>query len=233
MKYNIRKAAVLGSGVMGSGIACHLANIGLEVVMLDIVPFDLNPEEKSNTAQRNRIVNGALKAAIKNKPAALYKKDFAKRITTGNFEDDFDKIADADWIIEVVIEKLDIKQQLFERVEAIRKEGALITSNTSSIPIKMLVEGRSDDFRAHFCGTHFFNPPRYMRLLEIIPHEGCKQDVIDFFMDYGERFLGKQTVLCKDTPAFIANRIGVMSGSRMFELTEKYGFKIEEVDALT
>ena len=233
MKYNIRKAVVLGSGVMGSGIACHLANIGLEVVMLDIVPFDLTPEESEVKSQRNRIVDGALKAALKNKPAALYKKDFAKRITTGNFDDDFDKVADADWIIEVVIEKLDIKQKIFEKVDAIRKAGSLVTSNTSSIPIKMLVDGRSDDFKAHFCGTHFFNPPRYMRLLEIIPHETCNQDVIDFFMHYGERFLGKQTVLCKDTPAFIANRIGVMSGAKMFELTEKHGFRIEEVDALT
>ncbi len=233
MKKRIRKAAVLGSGVMGSGIACHVANIGLEVVMLDIVPFNLSDEDKNDLTKRNSIVNGALNNAIKAKPAALYKKAFASRITTGNFDDHFDLISDADWIIEVVIENLDIKRNIFEKVEMVRKEGSLITSNTSSIPIHMLVEGRSNDFKAHFCGTHFFNPPRYMKLLEIIPHEGTEEEVTDFFMEYGDKYLGKQTVLCKDTPAFIANRIGVMSGTKLFQLTEKYDLKIEEVDALT
>lgn len=224
--------AVLGSGVMGSGIACHLANIGLDVLLLDIVPFDIKEEDKGNSAVRNSIVNGALKNAMKAKPAALYTKNFASRIKTGNFTDDLDKIADADWIIEVIIERLDIKQQMFEKVEKLRKPGSLVTSNTSSIPIKMLVEGRSDDFKKHFCGTHFFNPPRYMPLLEIIPHSESDAKVIDFFMDYGDNYLGKQTVLCKDTPAFIANRIGVMSGVKMMELTDKYDMKIEEVDAI-
>lgn len=233
MKYNIRKVAVLGSGVMGSGIACHLANAGFEVLMLDIVPFDLSDEDKKSPEARNRLVNTSLQKAIKSKPAALFKKEYAKRITTGNFDDDFEKIADADWIIEVIIEKLDIKQKLFERVEKHMKECALVTSNTSSIPIKMLCEGRSDAFSKRFCGTHFFNPPRYMQLLEIIPHTGTDNEVVEFFMDFGDRYLGKRTVLCKDTPAFIANRIGVMSGSRLYELTDKYDFRIEEVDALT
>ncbi len=233
MKHRLQKVAVLGSGVMGSGIACHLANIGLDVLLLDIVPFDLAEKDKDNKVARNSIVNGALKAAIKSKPASLYTKKFASRIKTGNFTDDFDKIGEADWIIEVVIERLDIKKQIFEKVEKYAKEGALITSNTSSIPIGMLVEGRSENFKKHFCGTHFFNPPRYMSLLEIIPHKGTDPGVIDFFMDYGDSFLGKDTVLCKDTPAFIANRIGVMSGAKMYELTDKYKFKIEEVDALT
>lgn len=158
MSYRIQKVAVLGSGVMGSGIACHLANIGLDVLLLDIVPFDIKEADKKNPAVRNSIVNGALKAALKSKPAALYSKDFVSRIKTGNFDDDLEKIADADWIIEVIIERLDIKQQMFEKVEKLRKAGSLVTSNTSSIPIKMLVEGRSEDFKKHFCGTHFFNP---------------------------------------------------------------------------
>jgi len=233
MKHYINKVAVLGSGVMGSGIACQLANIGLEVVMLDIVPFDLTEEKKNIPAVRNSIVNGALKTAIKTKPAPLYNKAFASRITTGNFDDNFDLISDADWIIEVVIERLDIKKTIFEKVEKIRKKGSFVTSNTSSIPINMLVEGRSDEFKQNFCGTHFFNPPRYMELLEIIPHSESSTDIIDFFMDFGDKHLGKRTVLCKDTPAFIANRIGVMSVTKLYELTEKHDFRIEEVDALT
>lgn len=233
MKYRLQKAAVLGSGVMGSGIACHLANIGMEVLLLDIVPFDLSEEERKDPSKRNSIVNGAFQNAIKSKPAALYNKKFASRITTGNFDDDFEKISDADWIIEVVVERLDIKKQIFEKVEKYRREDALVTSNTSSIPISMLVEGRSESFKKHFCGTHFFNPPRYMPLLEVIPHTETDPEVTEFFMEFGDVYLGKEMVLCKDTPAFIANRIGVMSGTKIFQLTEKYGMKIEEVDAIT
>ena len=233
MQHRLKKVAVLGSGVMGSGIACHLANIGMDVLLLDIVPFNLSEEEKANPAVRNSIVNTALKNAIKGKPASLYKKDFAKYITTGNFDDDFDKISDADWIIEVIVERLDIKKQVFERVDKIRKRGSYVTSNTSSIPIHLLAEGRSDDFKKNFCGTHFFNPPRYMPLLEVIPHTESAQETIDFFMEFGDQYLGKQMVLCKDTPAFIANRIGVMSGSKMYQLTDKYEMRIEEVDAIT
>ena len=232
MSYRIKKVAVLGSGVMGSGIACHLANVGMEVIMLDILPFDLDPSE-THPEKRNRIADQALMQAIKSKPAALFDKKFAQRITTGNFEDDFDKIAEADWIIEVVVEKLDIKQSIFERVENHRKAGSLISSNTSSIPIHLLADGRSADFKKHFCGTHFFNPPRYLRLLEIIPIPESDPKMIDFFMEFGDIYLGKQTVLCKDTPAFIANRIGVMSGVRMIELTQEYGMTVEEVDAIT
>ena len=232
-KRAIRKVAVLGSGVMGSGIAAHFANIGLEVLMLDIVPFDLAEEDKKNPAARNRIVNAAFKASLKAKPAAFYDKDFAKRITLGNFEDDFDKIADCDWIIEVVIERLDIKKQVFEKVDKIRKKGSLITSNTSGIPIHLMMDGRSDDFQKHFCGTHFFNPPRYLRLLEVIPTEKTSQEVIDFFMSYGDVYLGKQTVLCKDTPAFIANRVGVYAMAKIYQLTTELGLSIEAVDKLT
>ena len=233
MNFKLKNVAVLGSGVMGAGIACHLANIGMNVVMLDIIPFDLSESEKNEKSSRNRIADSSLVKAIKSKPAALYKSDFSNRIKTGNFEDDFEKISDADWVLEVIIEKLEIKKQIFEKVEKYRKKGSIITSNTSSIPIEMLVEGRSDDFKINFCGTHFFNPPRYLRLLEIIPHKESDPEMIEYFMKFGELFLGKQTVLCKDTPAFIANRLGVMSSMKILELTKEMDFKIEEVDALT
>jgi 3-hydroxyacyl-CoA dehydrogenase len=233
MKYRLKKVAVLGSGVMGSGIACHLANIGLEVIMLDIVPLDLEGDKLNDPKLRNSIVDRALQNSIRSKPAPLYHKSFASRISTGNFEDDFEKISDADWIIEVVIERLEIKHQVFEKVDQFRKNNSLVTSNTSSIPIHLLSKGRSDDFKAHFCGTHFFNPPRYLRLLEVIPTSDTLEVVTNFFMEFGKVNLGKQTVLCKDTPAFIGNRIGVMSGTEMTILTKKYSFTVEEVDVLT
>ncbi len=229
----IRKVAVLGSGVMGSGIACHFANIGLEVLLLDIVPFDLKDEEKAKPEARNRIVNTALQTALKSKPAPIYDVAFASRIKTGNFDDDMKRIADCDWIIEVVVERLDIKQQVFEKVEQYRRKGSLITSNTSGIPIHLMAAGRSDDFQRNFCGTHFFNPPRYLRLLEVIPHAGTDKSVVDFFMHYGETFLGKQTVKCKDTPAFIANRVGVYAMAKIFQLTTELGLTVEEVDKMT
>ena len=233
MKYRLKKVAVLGSGVMGSGIACHLANIGLEVIMLDIVPLDLEGDKLNDPKLRNSIVDRALQNSIRSKPAPLYHKSFASRISTGNFEDDFEKISDADWIIEVVIERLEIKHQVFEKVDQFRKNNSLVTSNTSSIPIHLLSKGRSDDFKAHFCGTHFFNPPRYLRLLEVIPTSDTLEVVTNFFMEFGKVNLGKQTVLCKDTPAFIGNRIGVMSATEMTILTKKYSFTVEEVDVLT
>ena len=229
----IKKVAVLGSGVMGSGIALHLANIGLEVLLLDIVPFDLKEEEKANPKLRNRIVNDAFSFALKSKPAQAYSAASAARVTLGNFDDDMPKIKDCDWIIEVVIERLDIKQQVFEKVDKLRKPGTLVTSNTSGIPIHLMAEGRSEDFQKHFCGTHFFNPPRYLRLLEIIPTAKTDQSVVDFLMHYGDVFLGKETVLCKDTPAFIANRVGVYAMAKVFQLTQELGLTIEEVDALT
>lgn len=235
----IRKAAVLGSGVMGSQIACHFANIGLDVLLLDIVPRELTPEETAkgltleNKAVRNKIVNTALQNALKMNPAPLYDKKFATRIKTGNFDDDMHLIKDCDWVIEVVIERLDIKKSVFEQVEKHRTPGTLITSNTSGIPIEQMLDGRSDDFKAHFCGTHFFNPPRYLRLLEIIPSSQTKPEIVDFFLDYGSRFLGKTTVQCKDTPAFIANRIGVYSIQSLFHGIRDLGLTIEEVDKLT
>ncbi len=233
MQFRIKKVAVLGSGVMGSGISCQLANVGLEVLMLDILPSKLSDDDKNNRLIRNQVAKNALDKAIKSKPAPLYNKKYSSRISVGNFEDDFHKIKEADWIIEVVVERLDIKRQIFEKVEEYRSPGSIVSSNTSSIPIKLLAEGRSVNFRKYFCGTHFFNPPRYLRLLEIIPTKDSLTELIDFFMNYGEINLGKQTVLCKDTPAFIANRIGVMSGAKVFELTEKFDLSIEEVDLLT
>ncbi len=233
MSRRIKKAAVLGSGVMGAGIACHLANIGLEVLMLDILPPNLPEAEKSRPAARNRIANEALQNALKSRPAALYDTGFATRITTGNFEDDFNKIADCDWIIEVVIERLDIKKQIFEKVDQFRKPGSLVSSNTSGIPISLMAEGRSEDFRRHFCGTHFFNPPRYMRLLEIIPGPDTSPEAVGFLMHYGDLHLGKQTVLCKDTPAFIANRVGVYAIMKVYQLATELKLPIEAVDRLT
>ncbi len=233
MSRRIKKVVVLGSGVMGSGIACHFANAGLEVLMLDIIPPGLSEEGRHKPAERNRIAYEALQQAIKGRPAALYDQSFASRISIGNFEDDFEKIKDYDWVIEVVVERLDIKKQIFEKVDRYRAEGALVTSNTSGIPIHTIQEGRSEDFRRHFCGAHFFNPPRYMRLLEIIPGPDTDPEVIDFLMHYGDRYLGKQTVLCKDTPAFIANRVGVYAMSKIYQLTTELGMRIETVDRLT
>src|SRR5690606_8294361 len=195
----INKVAVLGSGVMGSRIACHFANIGVEVLLLDIVPKEAIDSTDKNA--RNKIVNDALQFALKSNPSPIYSKSFVQRITTGNFEDDLPKIADCDWVIEVVVERLDVKQQVLAQVEQYRKPGTLITSNSSGIPIHMMTEGRSDDFKKHFYGTHFFNPPRYLRLLEVIPTTDTEPGVIDFLMHYGEKFLGKTTVRCKDTPA--------------------------------
>jgi 3-hydroxyacyl-CoA dehydrogenase len=239
MKRNINKVAVLGSGIMGSRIACHFANIGLDVVLLDIAPKEMNEAEAAkglkldDAAVKNRIVNDSLKAAVSSKPAPLYHKSFASKIQTGNFDDDLGRISDCDWIIEAVVENLEIKKQLFEKVESHRTAGAFITSNTSGIPIKLMSEGRSDDFKAHFCGTHFFNPPRYLKLLEIIPGPDTKPEIIDFFMHYGDLYLGKTTVLCKDTPAFIANRIGIFSILKVVETMQKRDLNIDEIDKLT
>jgi 3-hydroxyacyl-CoA dehydrogenase len=219
----IKKVAVLGSGVMGSRIACHFAGIGIQTLLLDI----------ADPAAPNRIVNEALAAAIKSNPSPLYTKEVATRITTGNFTDNMKDIAGCDWIIEVVVERLDIKQQVFSEVEKYRRPGTLITSNTSGIPIHLMAEGRSEDFRKHFCGTHFFNPPRYLRLLEIIPTPATDPEVTEFLLHYGDLYLGKTTVLCKDTPAFIANRIGVYGIFAIFGLLDRLGLTIDEVDALT
>ncbi|MBX2925484.1 MAG: 3-hydroxyacyl-CoA dehydrogenase/enoyl-CoA hydratase family protein [Chitinophagaceae bacterium] len=239
MKRIIKKVAVLGSGVMGSRIACHFAGVGIPVLLLDIAPKELNDAEKAkglsldNPAVKNRIVNEALATAVKSNPSPVYTKEAVNKIKTGNFTDNMKDIAGYDWIIEVVVERLDIKQSVLGEVDKYRKPGTLITSNTSGIPIHFMAEGRSDDFKKHFCGTHFFNPPRYLRLLEIIPTPFTDKEVIDFLLYFGDLYLGKTTVLCKDTPAFIANRIGVYSIAAIFKLVEKLSLTIDEVEALT
>jgi 3-hydroxyacyl-CoA dehydrogenase len=239
MNRSIKKVAVLGSGIMGSRIACHFANIGCEVLLLDIVPREPNDAEKAkgltleSPAVRNRIVNEAFQNTLKANPAALYSTAFANRVKLGNFDDNLSEIKNYDWVIEVIVENLAIKKSLFEKVDALRKPGTLITSNTSGIPIHLMAEGRSEDFQKHFCGTHFFNPPRYLKLLEVIPTPQTDSSVVDFLMHYGDRFLGKTTVLCKDTPAFIANRVGVYSMMKTMQVVAEMGLTVEEVDKLT
>lgn len=235
----IKKVAVLGSGIMGSRIACHFANIGLDVLLLDIAPRELSEEEKKkgltleNTAVRNRIVQSSFDAAVKSNPAPLFTKRFASRVKLGNFTDDMARIKDCDWTIEVVVENLDIKKKVYDEVEKYRKPGTLITSNTSGIPIHLMADGRSEDFQKHFCGTHFFNPPRYLRLLEIIPTPKTDPQVVSFLMHYGDLYLGKTTVLCKDTPAFIANRVGIFAIMKVVDSMRKLDLNVDEIDKLT
>jgi 3-hydroxyacyl-CoA dehydrogenase len=239
MNRSIRKVAVLGSGIMGSRIACHFANIGVEVLLLDIVPKELSEPEKvkglttEHPAFRNRIVNDSFQQTLKATPAALYSPAFASRIKLGNFDDNLVDIKNYDWVIEVVVERLDIKKSLYEKVDALRKPGTLITSNTSGIPIHLMSEGRSEDFRRNFCGTHFFNPPRYLRLLEIIPTPETDPAIVDFLMHYGDLFLGKTTVLAKDTPGFIANRLGIYALIQTIRVAEEMKLTVDEVDKLT
>ena len=239
MKRIIRKVAVLGSGVMGSRIACHFAGTGVQVLLLDRAPTELTDAEKAkkmaldHPVVKNRIVNEALSAAIKANPSPVYNSTVVKRIQTGNFTDNMKDITACDWIIEVVVERLDIKQSIFSEVEKFRNPGTLITSNTSGIPIHLMTEGRSEDFKKHFCGTHFFNPPRYLRLLEVIPTPHTDPDVTQFLLEYGDLHLGKTTVLCKDSPAFIANRVGVFSIMAIFKLMDKLGLNIDQIETLT
>ena len=239
MNRTIRKVAILGSGIMGSRIACHFANIGAQVLLLDIAPRELTEEEKKkglsldSPAVKNRIVQSSFDSALKSNPAPLYHKSFASRIRLGNFTDDMPKIADYDWTIEVVVENLDIKKKVYDEVEKYRTAGTLITSNTSGIPIHQMAEGRSEDFQRHFCGTHFFNPPRYLKLLEIIPTPKTDPEVVAFLMRYGDLYLGKTTVLCKDTPAFIANRVGIYAIMKAVDSMRKLDLNVDEVDKLT
>jgi 3-hydroxyacyl-CoA dehydrogenase len=239
MTRRIKKVAIIGSGIMGSGIACHFANIGVEVLLLDIVPRELTDKEKAkgltleDKVVRNRLVNDALTTSLKSKPSPIYHQKFANRITTGNLEDDIAKVKDVDWIMEVVVERLDIKKIVFEKLEKYRSPGTIISSNTSGIPIQFMNEGRSKDFQKHFAVTHFFNPPRYLKLFEVVPGPDCSQEVTDFLMMYGEKFLGKTSVLAKDTPAFIGNRIGIFGIQSLFHQVKELGLTVEEVDKLT
>lgn len=239
MNRTIRKVAVLGSGIMGSRIACHFANIGVEVLLLDIAPKELTEDEKKkgltldHPAVKNRIVNSAFDATLKSNPASLFSKKFASRIALGNFTDDMPRIKNYDWTIEVVVENLDIKKKVYEEVEKYRTPGTLITSNTSGIPIHLMSEGRSEDFQKHFAGTHFFNPPRYLKLLEIIPTAKTDTEITKFLMNYGDLYLGKTTVLCKDTPAFIGNRVGVWGLLKVIDSMRKFDLNVDEIDKLT
>lgn len=230
---HVNKVAVLGAGIMGSGIACHLANAGMQVILLDIVTPGLNEVQIKDKFHRNKHVNTMLNNTIKSKPAPLMHSSFAQRIKTGNLEDDLNQLKTCDWIVEVIVEKLEVKKSLFEKIDGLIKPGTYISSNTSGIPIHQIAEGRSENFKRYFCGTHFFNPPRYLRLLEIIPTKDTDPNMVEFLMKFGSTHLGKQTVLCKDTPAFIANRIGVYAMAKIFSLTEELGIPINDIDKLT
>ncbi len=238
-KINIKKVAVIGSGIMGSRIACHLSNIGLSVILLDICPTELNEKEKKlnktlkDKSVRNRIVNDSLLNSINSKPSPLFLKSLTDNIVTGNLEDDTHLISNVDWIIEAVVENLEIKKNVYDLIEKHRSNKTIISTNTSGIPIKQISQGRSKNFKELFLGTHFFNPPRYLRLLEIIPGKETKKSVIDFFIDFGSKTLGKETVICKDTPAFIANRLGIYSLMSTIHSVEKFNLKVSEVDFLT
>ena len=239
MNRRISKVAVLGSGIMGSGIACHFANIGVEVLLLDISPKELNSNEKKNNLTldnpkvKNRIVNEMFNKCIKSKPSPIYNKKFINRISLGNYDDNIHEIKNVDWIIEVVVERLDIKKQIFDLIEKHRSNGTIVSSNTSGIPIKLMNEDRSIDFKKHFAITHFFNPPRYLNLFEVVPGPECKKEVLDFLLNYGEKFLGKTSVLAKDTPAFIGNRIGTFGIQSLFHQAKSGKYSVEEIDRFT
>ena len=239
MRTDIRKVAVLGAGVMGSGIAAHMANAGIPVLLLDIVPPKLSEEDEakgltaSDPRFRNKLAMAGLEGIKKSKPALLYSKRFLPLIEIGNFEDDWDRIAECDWIIEVVVERLDIKQKVFGRVEEVRKPGAIVSSNTSGLSIAKMVEGRSEDFRKHFLVTHFFNPVRYMRLLELVAGKDTDPEVLDFVADFGRFRLGKGIVYGKDTPNFVGNRIGVFGIMATIRAMMEMDYQVDEVDAIT
>jgi 3-hydroxyacyl-CoA dehydrogenase len=232
MMRKIRQAAVIGSGVMGGGIAALLASAGIKTLLLDIVPFDLKDDETDDPKARNRMVQKGLDTVRMSSPALLMAAKDVDLISIGNLEDDFDKLAQCDWIVEVVVENLKIKQDLFKRIESVRKPDAIVSSNTSGIPLKSMCEGLSDGFKQHFLGTHFFNPVRYMKLLELIPGQETLPEVLAFIADLGERVLGKGIVWAKDTPNFVGNRIGVQGMARAMQLMDQEGLSIAEVDAL-
>jgi 3-hydroxyacyl-CoA dehydrogenase len=239
MGYTVNLVTVIGAGTMGAAIGAHLANIGVPVYLLDIVPRELTPKEKDkgltleHPAVRNRIVNEGWQRCVKARPANLFSQDAAERVTPGNVEDNFDWVGEADWIVEAIVEQLGPKQQLMARIEEARKPGSIVSTNTSGIPIKKIADGRSQDFKAHFLGTHFFFPPRYLKLLEIIPHEQTEPEVLEFMREFGTRALGKGVVVAKDTPNFIANRLFSMVGNHTLNYTLEDGYTVEEVDALT
>jgi 3-hydroxyacyl-CoA dehydrogenase len=239
MSHMIKRVAVIGSGTMGGALAAHFANAGFPVYLLDIAPNQLTPDEAKkkltleHPAVRNRIVNFGLEAVKKSKPAALFTPQTVERITIGNLEDNFDWVREADWILEAIVENLNIKRQLMARLDAARKPDSLVTTNTSGIPIKDIAAGRSDSFRQHFLGTHFFNPPRYLKLLEVIPGPDTLSEVVNFAKEFGENVLGKGVVLCKDRPNFIANRLGTYAGMQGMRYAFDHGYTVNEIDDIT
>ena len=239
MTYRIDRVAVIGAGTMGAAIAAHLANAGIPSVLLDIVPRELTPEEEAkgltleDPQVRNRIVRQGWERCLKARPPNLFTADRADYVTLGNLEDNFDWVGEADWIIEAVVERLDVKQQVMARIDEVRKPGSIVSTNTSGIPIQAIAEGRSDDFQAHFLGTHFFNPPRYLKLLEIIPHEQTLPEVLEFMKEFATRTLGKGVVVCKDRPNFIANRFFSVTGAYIINYALEHGYTVKEVDTLT
>src|SRR5215213_2925162 len=238
MSYTIKRVVVIGSGTMGGGIAAHAANAGLSVYLLDVAPKELTPEEGKkglkldSPAVRNRVVAASLERLKKSKPAAFFTPEAAEPVTVGNLEDDFDRVGEVDWVVEAVVEQLGPKRELFARIDRVRKEGSIVSSNTSGLPIASIAEGLSDDFRAHFLGTHFFNPPRYMKLLEVIPTADTLPEVVEFMTDFAERRLGKGVVVCKDTPNFIANRLGSVLGASALGFVLENKYTVEEADAI-
>ncbi|HEX8336551.1 MAG TPA: 3-hydroxyacyl-CoA dehydrogenase NAD-binding domain-containing protein, partial [Pyrinomonadaceae bacterium] len=238
MSYTIRRVVVIGSGTMGGGIAAHAANAGLRVCLLDVAPEELTPEEEKrgltleSPQVRNRVVAAALERLKKSKPAAFFTPEAAELVTVGNLEDDFERVGEADWIVEAIVEQLGPKRELFARVERARRPGSIVTSNTSGLPIASIAEGLSEEFRAHFLGTHFFNPPRYMKLLEVIPTVETSPAVVEFMNDFAERRLGKGVVVCKDTPNFIANRLASVLGASTLGFVLANGYTVEEADAI-
>lgn len=229
MKRRIEKAVVLGAGTMGARIAAHFANAGLPCILLDIAPAGAG----AGSADRNKIVRAGLEAAKKSKPAAFFSAALAEKVSIGNFEDDLGRVAEADWIIEVVAENLEIKRKLLERVAQFRKPGAIVTTNTSGLPVHLIAEGLSDEFQEHWCGTHFFNPPRYLKLVEVIPGPKTSSEVLEALREFCNRRLGKGVVDAKDTPNFIANRIGTFSMLNALRLMGTLDMTVEEVDACT
>ena len=239
MNYAIHKAVVIGSGTMGAAIAAHLANTGISVTILDIIPQELTQAEKDlglklkDNEVRNRIVNQGLQAALKSRPASFYSPTIEPAVKIGNLEDDFEQIKHADWVIEVIIENLKIKQDLMRRIDEIRSDKTIVSTNTSGIPVTSIAEGRSKGFKEHFLGTHFFNPPRYLKLLEVIPTKDTLPEVTEYFSHFAEFKLGKGVVLCKDTPNFIANRLGFGSGAYALDYILRNDYTVKEVDSIT
>src|ERR1700729_2776395 len=229
----IHRVAVLGAGTMGARIAAHFANAGVPSYLLDIVPQDAPPSGSARGSDRDKIAAAGLDAAKKSKPAAFMDASLAHLVTIGNFEDDLKKLAEVDWIIEAVVENLDIKRELLKKVEAVRKPGTIVTTNTSGLPVAKIAEGFSDEFRRSWFGTHFFNPPRYMRLLELIPTPEADSALIEAVSHFCDAQLGKGVVLAKDTPNFIGNRIGTFSVLNVMRLMQEMDLSVEEIDALT